>query len=92
MKKSFSDICESGVQLFPNGTCGTDCPRGYYKDNSVGPDYEFNECTLCPIELITAGEKSTSINDCNVRKYTQLTITLKGCTLVLALVQVPYPG
>lgn len=54
------------------------CTIGYFKDNNMD---KFSECTLCPVEFITANNGSISQSDCNIGKsiallktfYVQLT-------------------
>lgn len=41
------------------------CTIGYFKDNNVD---KFSECTLCPVEFITANNGSISQSDCNIGK------------------------
>ncbi|XP_023933602.1 proprotein convertase subtilisin/kexin type 5 [Lingula anatina] len=57
--------CESGSELDGSGNC-VGCEQGYYKDNTAGPDYKFNRCTLCPVDFITAATNATSAGLCNV--------------------------
>ncbi|KAK7506491.1 hypothetical protein BaRGS_00001966, partial [Batillaria attramentaria] len=60
------DLCEafcvSGEELV-NGVC-TECPQGYYKDNTVD---RFGTCTPCPVDFITDGTGATSQSSCNIR-------------------------
>ena len=53
--------CDSGYEQ-ENLTCEA-CEIGYYKNNTNG---FFESCWLCPIEYITEGEISISLDNCTV--------------------------
>ena len=63
----FSDTCPSGYEFRETGGCSP-CSIGFYKNNSLTQDAQFGNCSMCPIEFITAATGSVSEKACIVSK------------------------
>lgn len=62
-----AEICPSG-EHFVGDVC-TLCPRGYFKDNTLGIAESFGDCQICDVELITPGTGSIAEANCTQGDY-----------------------
>ena len=74
-----TDTCDAGTEL-KNFKCVL-CPRGKYSDGIVQ-----ETCVDCPAGRTTAGEKATSIKQCNQRECVCVCVCVCVCGYVSACV------